>query len=60
MDRKEKPSGLSQEEWFAWLSMSEAIMASFRIKKEEDPTLLEKKMCVVGDDQDRGSEWDVK
>lgn len=40
--------------------MSEAIMASFRIKKEEDPTLLEKKMCVVGDDQDRGSEWDVK
>lgn len=38
-----KPSVLSQEEWFAWLSVSEALMASFRISKEEGPTRSEEK-----------------
>lgn len=34
LDRKEKPSDLSQEKRSAWLSASEALEASFRIKEE--------------------------
>lgn len=40
---------LVQEEWLAWLSMSEALMVSFRIKKEErgpPPTCSEKSRRV--------------
>jgi hypothetical protein len=47
-EREEKPSDSSQEECFAWLGMSEALMASFRIKKEEGPTHSEEKTVGRG------------
>lgn len=41
---------LVQEEWFAWLSMSEALMVSFRIKKEErGPRLLREEQESEGE-----------